>query len=347
MKKRPWIVLLFSAACALFPLYLLLQTKLLKAAPLGEAARDMLWPSAPIVFAGENLFAIALVWFVAYAVYRVRSWSWYLALVTFAGLSAQAAYMFLNRAQGVPDASLWLFTLLTATPAVALVVLVQREIRAPYFNPRIRWWEAEPRFPIEATLTDGGKVRDISRLGLFVQQDPPPAVGTQGEWQLQIEGKTLPIKGEVAWVSEVGSAHPPGFGLRFGALEEGTKLAIDQILEERRRLGRKEWGERGVRYPTDIRCGDDAVVLDISPGGMFVHTEEQRRLGEQVEYPLRHGRHEFKITGKVVWLSRGSGAYPPGFGVRFVKLDPDTRAMLSLLIHDLWRAHSEPIPRQS
>lgn len=346
MKKRPWIVLLFTAACALFPLYLLLQTKMLKAASFGEAAREMVWPSVPLLFGGENLLLIVLVWLTAFAVYRVHSSGWWLALGTFAVLSAQAGVMFLFRAQGVPDAHLWSFTLLTATPAVALVLLVQREIRAPYFNPRVRWWEAEPRYPIEATLVGGGTVRDISRLGVFVQQDPPLAVGTRGEWELEIEGKTLPIRGEVAWVSEAGAAHPPGFGLRFGALEPAARQAIEALLEERRRLGKKEWGERGVRYPTDIRCGDDAMVLDISPGGMFVQTAEPRRLGEQVSFPLRHGRHELKVTGRVVWLSQGRGAYPPGFGVRFVKMDPDTRAMVALLIHDLWKAHSEPIPRQ-
>lgn len=346
MKKRPPIVLVFTGACALFPLYLLVQAWLLQGAGLGEAARTFLWPPRPLLSPGENVALLGLAGLAGFAVYQVRAWSWYLALGAFALFAAHGVALFVARGEQVSDSALWAFTAITVTPAVGLIVLLQREIRTPYFNPRIRWWEAEPRFPIDGSLAEGGRVLDISRLGLFVQRDDPPAEGTTGEWTLRIGEKTVPLVGDVAWISEGDGTHPAGFGLRFGALSPEARTAVEGILAEQRSLGKKEWGERAVRYPTDIRCGEDAVVLDISPGGMFVQTRASRRLGETVRYPLRHGRHELTVTGRVVWISTGEGDYPPGHGVRFAGLDADTRAMLGMLVHDLWRAHTEPVERQ-
>jgi len=346
MKKRPLIVVLFAGACALYPLLMVFQILHLGSGGFGDAVKSFVWSSRPLLFAGENLVATAFAWFAAYAVYRMKAWSWGLALVAALALVAYSVGVSLYRAQDVGDAWLWTSVVIISLPTVVAALLLQREIRTPYFNPRIRWWESEPRFAIDAPVRGGGRALDISRNGMFVQHDKAPELGTEGEWLFEIDGHEVMVAGAVSWLSPGDAEHPAGFGVRFEKQDDATRKVIDRIIAERRRLGDKHWGERAVRYPSDIRCAGGEVVLDISAGGMFVRTRDKEKLGDTVEHRLLYGEHEIPVTGRVVWISRGDSAYPPGHGVKFIIRDPDTRAMLRLLIDELWKANLEPVERQ-
>jgi Tfp pilus assembly protein PilZ len=346
MKKRPVTVVLFAAACAIYPLLLVLQILNLGPGGVGDALKTFVWSSGPLVFAGENLVVTALAWFAAYAVYHTKAWSWWLAVVAALGLVAFSVGVSLYRAQDVGDAWLWTSVVIIAVPMVVAALLLQREIRTPYFNPRVRWWESEPRYAIDASVRGGGRALDISRHGMFIQHDSPPEVGKEGEWLFEIDGHEVRVAGEVSWLSPGEAEHPAGFGVRFAPQDEATGRVIDEIIEERRRLGDKQWGERAVRYPSDIRCAGGELVLDISTGGMFVQTRAIGELGETVNHRLIYGNHEIPVTGRVVWISRGRGFYPPGHGVKFIIKDADTRSMLHLLIDELWKANLTPVTRQ-
>lgn len=346
MKKRPLIVVLFAGACALYPLLMIFQILQLGPGGFGDAVKTFVWSSRPLLFAGENLVATALAWFAAYAVYHMKAWSWWLALVAALGLVAFSVGVSLYRAQDVGDAWLWTSVVIISVPTVVAALLLQREIRTPYFNPRIRWWESEPRFAIDAPVRGGGRALDISRNGMFIQHDKAPELGTEGEWFFEIDGHEVKVAGAASWLSPGEAEHPAGFGVRFEEQDDATRRVIDRIIAERRRLGDKHWGERAVRYPSDIHCAGGEVVLDISAGGMFVQTRDKDKLGDTVEHRLLYGKHEIPVTGRVVWISRGDGAYPPGHGVKFIIKDSDTRAMLRLLIDELWKAHLEPVERQ-
>jgi len=346
MKKRPLIVVLFAGACALYPMLMIFQILQLGPGSVGDAVKTFFWSSKPLLFGGENLVATALAWFAAYAVYQTKAWSWWLALVAALTLVTFNTGVSLYRAQDVGDAWLWTSIIIIAAPMVLAAVLLQREVRTPYFNPRIRWWESEPRFAIDAPVRGGGRALDISRHGMFVQHDNPPELGKEGDWLFEIDGHEVKVTGAVSWLSPGEAEHPAGFGVRFEEQDDATRQALDVIIAQRRSLGDKQWGERAVRYPSDIRCAGGEVVLDISMGGMFVRTQAKDKLGDAVEHRLFYGEHEIPVSGRVVWISRGQGMYPPGHGVKFVIRDADTRAMLRLLIDELWKANLEPVERQ-
>ncbi len=346
MKKRPVIVVLFTAACALYPLLMVFQILHLGPGSVGDALKTFVWSARPLFFAGENLAVTALAWFAAYAVYHTKAWSWWLALVATLGMVAFSVAVSLYRAQDVGDAWLWTSVVVIALPMVVAALLLQREIRQPYFNPRVRWWESEPRYAIDAPVRGGGRALDISRNGMFVQHDKPPEVGKVGTWLFEIDGHEVRVAGTVSWLSPGEAEHPAGFGVRFETQDEPTRRVLDKIIEQRQRLGDKHWGERAVRYPSDIRCAGGEVVLDISVGGMFVQTQATDALGDTVKHRLIYGEHEIPVSGRVVWLSKGSGIYPPGHGVKFIIKDADTRAMLRLLVDELWKANLEPVARQ-
>ena len=346
MKKRPLIVLLFAGACVIYPVLAIVQILLTHKIGVGQAVSTFVWPSLPLLFRAENLAATGLAWVAAYTIYQMKAWSWWFALLAVLGLAAYGGMVSLFRTENLGTAWAVTSAIITALPALAAGILLQREVRTPYFNPRIRWWEAEPRYPFDAQVRGGGRALDISQKGMFVQHEDPPKMGTRDTFMFAFDGGEVSVPGEVSWVSEGDAAHPSGFGLEFGELDEATRKVIDEIVEQQRRLGGKEWGERALRYPTDLRCADDGVVLDISLGGMFVQSSDKRTLGDTRAYRLRFGRHDLEVSGQVVWISRGQGVYPPGYGVRFVSKDRDTREMIRLVIQDLWRANLEPVKRQ-
>lgn len=346
MKKRPPIVYVLVGICALFPVIMIFQTALVSRVGLAAGARSFLWPERPLLFGAENLVATALAWMVAAAVYQVRARSWWLLLGLTAAWAARDVYVYVTQGQAVSEGALWAFTTVTLLPLAALALALQRETRAPYFNPRIRWWESEPRYPFDAQVRSGGRALDISDSGVFIQHDAPRKMGARDDYVLEMKESELAFRGEVCWVSAGDAEHPAGYGVKFVELTAAARQEIRGILERQKKLGQKEWGERAVRYPTDIHCGDGQIALDISQGGMFVRSEVPRRLGDTAIYQLQFGKHDISVTGEVVWLSQGDQKYPPGHGVKFVHPDPDTRAMLSALVYDHWLARQAPVPRQ-
>lgn len=346
MKKRPPIVFALAGLCLLFPVIMIVQTMLVEGLGLLAGAQSFLWPKRPLLFEAENLVAIAFAWFLAGAVYQVRAWSWWLLLALTVAWGGRDVYVYVTQGHAVRQGALWAFTAVTLLPLAALALLLQRETRAPYFNPRIRWWESEPRYPVDAPVRSGGRALDISESGVFIQRDDPRELGGRDDYVLDLEGGELAFRGEVCWVSAGDAEHPRGYGVKFLEMDAQTRREVDRLLERQRKLGHKEWGERAVRYPTDIQCGDGQIALDLSQGGMFVRSEVPRRLGDTATYRLQFGKHDIPVTGRVVWISHGDRGYPPGHGVKFVHQDPDTRAMVSALVYDHWIASQRPVPRQ-
>ena len=110
-----------------------------------------------------------------------------------------------------------------------------------------------------------------------------------------------------------------------------------------------------VRIPIFIRLGAnseesfEAVVLDISEGGVFVHGTAPIAIGEKVRIefrftaldmemlPLRHHRSVYKnappatvqATAVVCW-ARGTAI--TGFGLKFVNLQPDEKEYVFKLV---------------
>jgi type IV pilus assembly protein PilZ len=60
------------------------------------------------------------------------------------------------------------------------------------------------------------------------------------------------------------------------------------------------------------------LVINLSPGGLFVRTSKPLEIGTDVDLEVRIAEEEqpLHIRGKVVWL-RGSDPDAPGMGIQF------------------------------
>jgi len=60
------------------------------------------------------------------------------------------------------------------------------------------------------------------------------------------------------------------------------------------------------------------LVVNLSPGGLFVHTSKPLPIGTEVDLEVLIAQEEtpIHVRDKVIWL-RGEGVSPPGMGIQF------------------------------
>jgi PilZ domain len=93
-------------------------------------------------------------------------------------------------------------------------------------------------------------------------------------------------------------------------------------LKERRKFPRII-----VEYDTDV-SSNRGVVLDMSPKGVFIATDEPFLEGTKIDitFPSLNDCPPFMVSGNVVWRK------PKGIGVKFEELDKHQQEMIKAII---------------
>jgi uncharacterized protein (TIGR02266 family) len=83
----------------------------------------------------------------------------------------------------------------------------------------------------------GGRTRDLSEGGLFIECDVKLPPGTELTVDLRIPGMHAPLPAEVMWmlVGEDGAAH--GFGVRFTSMSHSQQRLLQAFLVENGKSG--------------------------------------------------------------------------------------------------------------
>jgi hypothetical protein len=158
----------------------------------------------------------------------VRRWTWTLSLVF---LSIIVVYDFIMLATNQFEimGPFPIFLMIMATIAFGLGLYLS-EFRKPYLNPRLRWWETEPRYRVDlpvtlTTVEHPGNLVDISRSGVLIEWADAKAVP-------EIEGNlnlTLPTQISIPVVVSRRTAR--GYGLQFTSLTSSQKKDLKIFIE--------------------------------------------------------------------------------------------------------------------
>lgn len=127
-----------------------------------------------------------------------------------------------------------------------LLHLVAREVRVPYFFPRIRWWESDPRYrlSVQARIIrkDGGEmegeIMDISLGGCFVKTHAYFANDETVTLEFSLFERPMKCTGCVVWKTESRVTHPSGIGVKFDVLGKEEMLALKQATRKLQQLSR-------------------------------------------------------------------------------------------------------------
>jgi Tfp pilus assembly protein PilZ len=180
---------------------------------------------------------------VAFGIWRVTRWG-YVACLTFAGfLVLHNTYWYFTNQAYSPYVVL-LFQLVT----FAIVgVFVQKHVMAPYFNPKIRWWENDPRYKVNLTaeLRQEQKIQncqilDLSVGGCFAQSKKDYLLGDVVWITLNLDQTHhFTCEAKVVWVKKQENS---GYGLMFTQVEKTESLKIKTLIKELQKASKRTSG---------------------------------------------------------------------------------------------------------
>lgn len=124
-----------------------------------------------------------------------------------------------------------------------LVYLVAREVRVPYYFPKIRWWESDPRYKLSIPAKverqsehSHGEIMDISKTGCFIKTreffTPDESIGLE----FSLFDHPIWCDGVVVWKTESTVTHPRGIGVKFQNLDKETVSALKSATRKLRKL---------------------------------------------------------------------------------------------------------------
>lgn len=314
MKKRPLVLWLVGLGLLLSPVYYYLERSFSRGIPLGEPASVL---ASMSVF---KLVAAGLGPLVGALVLRVRPLSWY-AIVAYSLFAVVANAALLASGQMRPT----VFALFAPTGLLCVLYFVRREIRSPYFHPRLRRWEVDRlAHRIRVEIAEEGalaETRDISSSGLYVVTDAPAEVGRDVRLTLHFDRGPLEVVARVARVGD-GKGGPRGFGARF---DEASARAVRDALKGLRRRAEVD-AKFELKVDVDGESSFSCKTFDIGPQGCFLVTDRTFRLGQDLGLTL-HIQEPLRVDATVVWLSDGK-THPAGVGLKFKRPPTALRALL-------------------
>ena len=236
MKKRPLSIVIIAVIYFFEPAGNLIQAAYVNGLPLlgdNSIISHLIWSDWVIL----SVFPV-----VAVGVYRVRKWGWYLFLGFSGSLIFYNLYVYFYLNPNYKLQTVILFILIvTGTSAVFL----RKHVYAPYFNPRLRWWEIASRYRVTLPtkiFTDDGAVDcqlvDISSTGCFI--DFAGNLNEGDEVWLLIQ----PVNNEINCLGKVvrKSKQPnlPGYGIYFHAMSRETRQKLKHLIRTLKTLGGKD-----------------------------------------------------------------------------------------------------------
>lgn len=111
-------------------------------------------------------------------------------------------------------------------------------VQQVYFDPRLRWWEAAPRyhFDIEGQVNGvSAFIKNLGQGGLFMTGGPDLAEGDRADVFWNFEGVEIRIPGKVVYRSN--RSEFPGYGIKFDPHPESERK-IAQIIATLHRRGK-------------------------------------------------------------------------------------------------------------
>lgn len=224
-----------------------------------------LWIAFPVTYIGYAALALDLTmsgivkmilspwyWFVSsiavvagFGLLKIRWYGWYAFLFSNFTIAYQTAVALAYYSESNFKTVIFLVTFLVQ---IVLGYIIGREIRVPYFFPRIRWWESDPRYKlsVQAKISQEsereknleGEIMDISLTGCFVKTHAyfvPDEVITL---DFSLFEKPVQCKGRVVWRTESTVTHPKGIGVKFDTLNKETTLCLKQATQKLKKLAR-------------------------------------------------------------------------------------------------------------
>jgi hypothetical protein len=222
MRQKPWLIKIMTLSLVLVPVTaagLVYIAKTQHHVHLTTAIVMDLW-----VLSAASLVA-------AFGVWRVRPWGFVLFFIFVLGILGFDIHHIVKNPNTL---NVWDLVDVSLA-ALGIIFILQKHISAPYFNPKIRWWERPDRFRVEmqATLLVGGQnvssqILDVSSTGCFLDTE---ALLTPGDIvSMGLTFKEYKFESPVKVIRN--SSQPKGVGLMYVDSTPENKREIKRIIRD-------------------------------------------------------------------------------------------------------------------
>lgn len=183
------------------------------------------------IFFSFSFWALALLGIiVGYGLKEMTRWAWNIFLLNCLFVLYANALIAMRYSESTHP---FLSFLVSTALLVSLVYQLGKEIRVPYFLPRIRWWEMNPRYklalPVKVERTDSGflaEILDISLGGCFIKVRLDMEQNERILTRFSLFGEEMEVGGTVVWRSQSSVTHPKGVGVKFDRLDKDQKRVM-------------------------------------------------------------------------------------------------------------------------
>jgi len=229
MKRKPWAIIVLSLLHILAPIGSLIFNA--NRANRSLADHWFYWTHA----LPKHLFFIYVIIpiIAGVMIYICRRWSYWVYLGCLLIIFLSNLYSFSLNMNWVNFGALMAVLVIDL---IAVAYFVVPAVRQVYFDPRIRWWEAAPRFILkhQATVNDqNGEINNISVGGLFIKTSANFEEGQDVHVEWSFENSNFAIPGKVVYKSTRVASE--GYGIQFadGNAAEKDVKKLCQTLNAR------------------------------------------------------------------------------------------------------------------
>lgn len=223
-----------------FPVTYLLVTAVLFDIPLQSLAGI---PLSPFFFF-LSIFAVCA----GYGFWEMRHWAWYLFVAVNTLMAVENALVVHTYSESHHKVLAYIASLLLM---VALMHRMSREVRVPYFFPKIRWWESNPRYKLSVPVRVSrrgsaqlgvpdpaieGEILDLSMGGCFIKLRTELKHHEAVSLSFTVFGLTIDCEGAVVWLTQSRVTHPRGVGVKFALTTRIQKRNLRQINARLRKI---------------------------------------------------------------------------------------------------------------
>jgi Tfp pilus assembly protein PilZ len=199
---------------------------------------DMTFASCVQLLLSPMFYLVSLVAvFSGWGLWEMHRWAWYMLSVANIAILYQTAVVMNQYSESHHRVSAFFLSVLTI---LLFFLRISKEVRVPYFFPKIRWWESDPRYrlAVQSEITRkvseeklNAEILDLSATGCFIKTRTDLKTDEPISVRFELFKLAVQCDGIVVWKSESTVTHPKGVGVKFSAPERQAKRHLRMMTK--------------------------------------------------------------------------------------------------------------------
>lgn len=339
--KKPLSIIILSVLFLISPFLILLFNAALNMIPI------LGYGSIFYRLTLQDIIILLLYPLSAISIWLVRKWGWWVLICSAVIMICYNSISLIYN----PFASALTVLLMNSALFGVAILFFRRHLIAPYFHPRLRWWEQDRRYEIDIYLEFTGIKRnvvisDISMGGCYIYVDFLLETGVDLPVQIVYGNFHISLFARIMRIAEKEDGYF-GYGLMFQKIDSIQKKGLNQLIDRLKSFvpadhEKESFDERRsshryfLNYDFSLQCADINLPVnlsDISKSGcsLIINREISDVLPCQLHYMIDQFSH--KISVETVWKHHMVDRVV--YGMKFTNLTREDKKSLNRLIEVL------------